>query len=369
MVAVPVDRTLESGAKIGGRLEAELLPGSGHVEHTARLAVGLGRIEDEATGESAEFSDELRKVSNANLESRTDVDRLRRIVALRGQHDGLRTVLDEQKLARRVAGAPALYFWLTAFDRLDAFPDECGNHVRRPRVEIVVRSVEIDRQQMNGVEAVLLAIGLPLHQQHLLGDAVRGVGLFWIAVPQVLLVKRHRGELWVRANRADADEFLHAGASRLLHDERAEHDVFEEEAPGRFAVRADPAHHGSQVNHQLRPQIGVHPLRVGFARQVVLRFARRRDGAAAGPQGRHDVTAKESAAAGDDHTLGGESEHQVPTTARSSTWRPMTITSMCVRRKQSSACPGVSTIGSFSLNDVLSTIGTPVIRSNDLIRW
>ena len=33
---------------------------------------------------------------------------------------------------------------------------------------------------------------------------------------------------------------------------------------------------------------------------------------------------------------------------------------MCVRRKQSSACSGVSTIGSFSLNEVLSSIGTPV---------
>ena len=34
---------------------------------------------------------------------------------------------------------------------------------------------------------------------------------------------------------------------------------------------------------------------------------------------------------------------------------------MLVRRKQSSACSGVSTIGSFSLNDVLSSIGTPVL--------
>ena len=37
---------------------------------------------------------------------------------------------------------------------------------------------------------------------------------------------------------------------------------------------------------------------------------------------------------------------------------------MCVRRKQSSASAGRSTIGSFSLNDVFSSIGTPVTRSN-----
>ena len=38
---------------------------------------------------------------------------------------------------------------------------------------------------------------------------------------------------------------------------------------------------------------------------------------------------------------------------------------MSVRRKQSSACLGVSTIGSFSLKLVLSTSGMPVRRSND----
>jgi hypothetical protein len=44
-----------------------------------------------------------------------------------------------------------------------------------------------------------------------------------------------------------------------------------------------------------------------------------------------------------------------------------TIASMRVRMKQSSACSGVSTIGSFSLKLVLSTTGTPVILSNSLI--
>ena len=46
---------------------------------------------------------------------------------------------------------------------------------------------------------------------------------------------------------------------------------------------------------------------------------------------------------------------------------PITSRSIFVRRKQSSACAGVHTTGSFSLNDVLSTIGTPVSRSNALM--
>src|SRR5579862_6821335 len=49
---------------------------------------------------------------------------------------------------------------------------------------------------------------------------------------------------------------------------------------------------------------------------------------------------------------------------RDTTVSPSTKTSIFVRRKQSSASSGRHTTGSFSLNEVLSTIGTPVRRSN-----
>src|SRR5437762_147109 len=48
---------------------------------------------------------------------------------------------------------------------------------------------------------------------------------------------------------------------------------------------------------------------------------------------------------------------------------PITSRSIFVRRKQSSACPGVFTTGSFSLNDVFNTSGTPVASRNASIRW
>ena len=46
---------------------------------------------------------------------------------------------------------------------------------------------------------------------------------------------------------------------------------------------------------------------------------------------------------------------------------PSTSVSMPVRLKQSSACSGVLTIGSLSLNEVFSTTGTPVSLSNALM--
>src|SRR4029453_12181469 len=84
-----------------------------------------------------------------------------------------------------------------------------------------------------------------------------------------------------------------------------------------------------------------------------------------------DVAAEKSMAAGDGDPLVRGLDHDIsifsacaPATAaaaggRSSTWRPITSTSMLVRRKQSSACAGVSTIGSSSLNAGLRSTRTP----------
>ena len=52
---------------------------------------------------------------------------------------------------------------------------------------------------------------------------------------------------------------------------------------------------------------------------------------------------------------------QPPTTAcRLTTQHPITSISILVRKKQSSASSGLHNTGSFSLNDVFSTIGTPM---------
>ena len=55
---------------------------------------------------------------------------------------------------------------------------------------------------------------------------------------------------------------------------------------------------------------------------------------------------------------------------RSKIASPITSTSIRVRRKQSSASFGSHTTGSFSLNEVLSTIGTAVSsRKAAMSRW
>ena len=101
---------------------------------------------------------------------------------------------------------------------------------------------------MDGVEAVLLAVGLALHEQHLLGEAVGRVRLLGVAVPEVVLAERHRRELRVRADGADLDELLDAGEPGLLHELDAHDRVLVEEPARVLAVGADAADDGGEVD-------------------------------------------------------------------------------------------------------------------------
>lgn len=65
------------------------------------------------------------------------------------------------------------------------------------------RAVQVHRQEVDPVEAVLLPVGLGLDEQHLLRQAVGRVGLLGVAAPQVVLAERDGGELRVDADRPD----------------------------------------------------------------------------------------------------------------------------------------------------------------------
>ena len=147
--------------------------------------------------------------------------------------------------------------------------------MRGPLVEVVVRAVEVHGKQVDAVEAVLLPVGLQLHQQHLLGQPVRRVGLLGVAVPEVVLAERHRDVLGVGADGAHADEPLDAGQPALLDQLDAHDRVVVEELAGGGHVRADPADDGGEVDDDLgRVSASACADRVAVA-QVVLGRARR----------------------------------------------------------------------------------------------
>ena len=86
--------------------------------------------------------------------------------------------------------------------------------MRRLEIEVVARAVQVGREQEDRVHAVLLAVRLRPDEDRLLRDAVRGIRLLRVAVPEVVLAERHRRELRIGADGPGDDELLHLVETR-----------------------------------------------------------------------------------------------------------------------------------------------------------
>ena len=154
---------------------------------------------------------ELGELADRRLDAGAEVHRLRRRRSARRRAAGPRRSRRRRgtrgSASRRPRGRPRPV-------ALDHLPDQRRDHVRRLEVEVVARAVEVRRQQEDRVEAVLLAVGLRADEHRLLRDAVRRVRLLRVAVPEVVLVERHRRELRVGADRPGDDELADAGSRR-----------------------------------------------------------------------------------------------------------------------------------------------------------
>ena len=151
---------------------------------------------------------------------------------------------------------------------------------------------------------------LALDQQHLLGEAVRGVRLLRVAAPQVFLVERHGRELRVGADGADLDELGDAGQTGLLHQLDAHDRVLVEEATRVLAIGADAADDGGEVDDDVRPAVGQGPVDAVGRPQVVVAAARDEDvGDAGGAQAANDRSAEEPGPAGDHDPAAGQRRH------------------------------------------------------------
>src|SRR5207344_713071 len=165
-------------------------------------------------------------------------------------------------------------------------------------------AVQVHWQKENRVVPVLIPIRLRLHEQHLLGEPVRRVGLLGIAVPQIVFLERHGRELRIGADGPNRNEFRHAGFPRFMEQVRAHHQVVVKELTGPLAVGADSADDGSQVNDEGRLRVAIHADYVSVFAEVVItvRWSENR-GALLFSKLPHDVTAQKAAATGDQYSL------------------------------------------------------------------
>src|SRR5262249_7608118 len=159
---VPAHRALEPILERRPRPEAEGALGARHVEAAARLSIRLRGVPDDPTAEARERDDSLGQIADRDLEPRPDIHGLRPVVALARERDRLGSVLDEQELARGLARSPDNHLVQTGLARLDALADQGRDDMRRTRIEVVAGAIEVHRQEKDGVESVLLAVGLRL---------------------------------------------------------------------------------------------------------------------------------------------------------------------------------------------------------------
>ncbi len=192
---------------------------------------------------------ELGELADRDLVAAAEVDRLGAVVPLCGEQESLGAVVDVQELARRRSVAPE--HDSRRRSRLDHLPDQGRNDVRGLEVEVVARPVQVHRQEVDRVRAVLLAVRLRPDEQRLLRDAVRRVRLLRVAVPQLVLVERHRRELRVGADRAEDDRLPDTVQARLLEHVRAHDEVRVPVAARVRAVRADAADLGREMEDEL----------------------------------------------------------------------------------------------------------------------
>ena len=193
--------------------------------------------------------------------------------------------------------------------RLEELAEHGRDDVARGEVEVVARAVEVDGEEVDAREAVLLPVALEHDEERLLGDAVGGVRLLGVAVPEVVLAERHRRELGVRADGAELDELAEVlrggvGAARL--DELDAHEgVVVEEAAGVEAVGADAPDLRREVDDDVRAGELEEHLDVVGDEEVELGHGRREDDVARnGAQPLDEVAPEEAVAAGDEDSGG-----------------------------------------------------------------
>src|SRR5262249_13218916 len=135
--AVPGDGALEAVTQACPGAQAEEGLGLRGVEPPSRLPVRLRPVPAALPGEAGEIGYESREIPNRDLFARPQVHGLGSVVALRGEHEAVDTIVDVQELARWRAVAPEG----DLVRRLEHLPDQRRNHVRRAEVRVSIRAV------------------------------------------------------------------------------------------------------------------------------------------------------------------------------------------------------------------------------------
>src|SRR6266571_9006431 len=207
---VPVDRFAQPVFEGSLRAKSKPLPCACRVELTSRLSVRLICLPANRAFKSGEARNLPDQILDNNFTAVAEVYRVRPIIGASGSYNSLSAVFDVQEFSRRLSRSPYFDKMVASVPRLHTFTNQSWDHMRCFQIKIVARSVKVRRQKKDRVEAILLTIGLRLHEHHFFGQTVRSVCFFRIAVPDIVFFERHRREFRIGAHGSGGDEFFHA---------------------------------------------------------------------------------------------------------------------------------------------------------------
>jgi hypothetical protein len=182
--------------------------------------------------------------------------------------------------------------------------------MRRDEVVIVPGTVEVDGEKIDAVEAILLAVGLKLNKEHLLGQPIGSIGLLGVTVPQILLFEGDWGELGVRADGTYLNKFFDSMKPCFFDQLNAHDGVVIEEGTRVQPVGSNTAYNGCKVDDDLGMQVVKHALYVDTITEIVVMINKWNDVCRAMfLQFLDKVTAKETPSTRDNNLFRGEVKH------------------------------------------------------------
>lgn len=173
------------------------------IEELARGAVGLRRIEGQATSEAGDLCDQRCEIGDTDVFATAEVDETGARVAqkLAPEHGVVEVhhmqtagghVVDIEKFAPGGAGTPDGNFRQTGGGGFDEFAQQGRQYVRGLQIEVIAGAVEIRRHDGDELRAILAVVGFAHFQTGDLGNRVGLVRRFERAAQQVFLAHRLR---------------------------------------------------------------------------------------------------------------------------------------------------------------------------------
>lgn len=190
-VLVEIECLLDPALQRRRCLPAESLE-LGDIDQLLVHALRLGEIVDELSTKTQHVGDRAVIIKNAVIVPEADIEVLRKIREPRGGgKNEVRKVAGIHEFPTRLPGAPDIDSLGSRFDRFGYLSDDPRDHVRLGRIELIVTTIEIARDDRLIVEAGRLSTDIFTEAgARYLGDRVAFIGRLQLAGQDSFLAKR-----------------------------------------------------------------------------------------------------------------------------------------------------------------------------------